>query len=126
MTVDTRQLAHCAQRSQGFFGKFRHGEISELARHLASIQLKAQVRGREARSNGIRLLLDVIRDQPMMLGRIKFFEISPCAEGSLTQEELFLAGRFCRGRHRWLIQPDRNQLAASPECEDWCWCPECI
>ena len=39
-----RNLGHCRQSAQRLFGKFRNGEKSELASHLAGIEEKTQVR----------------------------------------------------------------------------------
>ena len=52
------------------------------------IQKKPQIGGRKAGSYQRRILLDIIRDQPMVFGVAEFPEIPPRAKSRQTEEAL--------------------------------------
>ena len=65
---------------RGQLGKFRDGEVPQIARHLAGIQKKSYIRRRNARRNSVRFLLHIIGNEPVVLLRAELGEVSPGAD----------------------------------------------
>ncbi len=118
VAVRSRKLRHGGQSSQGLLGKFRDGQKSEFASHLAGVQKKAQVGGRNARRDGGRFFLHIVRNQPVVLLGAELGEVSPGAERGAAKKQLVLVGSFVAHRARRQVQPHRNPFAATPEQQD--------
>src|SRR5450432_1545872 len=91
------------QRPQGLLGKLRDRQISKLARNLSGIKKKTEVGRRNSCGDGGWLVLDVVRDQPIVFFSAEFSKIAPGAQRSPAQEDLVGLRRFIVCRSRWPI-----------------------
>ena len=83
------------------------------------IQKKPQIGGRQAGSHQRRILLDIIRYQPVVFGVAEFAEVPPRAETRKAEKALLLAGSiaaFCV--HGPAIDPIRKEIGKQPESQD--------
>src|SRR5262249_38099609 len=108
------QLRDRGQRAQGLLGELWQGQVSEFACHLSRIEQKSDVGWRHSCRDGRWLLLNVVRDQPIVFGRAEFREIAPDMQSGATKKNHLFTGRLIAGCWGSRVKPQGRRLAKSP------------
>src|SRR5579884_442482 len=82
----TWQTLHRRKRALGQGNKLNQVDIAHFESCLAGVKKKAQISRRRAFSNAMRLFLDVVRNQPVVLFGAEFSEVAPGALGDVAQK----------------------------------------
>src|ERR1700683_1204853 len=95
--------------------EIRSCQISEFNRNLPRLQQEAEISRRDPGCNCWRLLLNIVRDQPVVFLCTEFGEISPCVKSGAAEKHCVLPRKVCPRHSRRLIQPTGYRFAAGPE-----------
>jgi len=82
------------------------------------IQKERKIGRRYSRRDLQRLLLHVIRHQPVMFLGAELGKVAPCTQGETAQKPPITPGRHIANRTKRPVKPQRDQLAAYPKQQD--------
>src|SRR5437868_9120558 len=101
---------HCAERLAAQICEFLYREVTELASHLPCIQEQADVGGRDSFCDSMRLLLQVVGDQPIIFVGTELGEVTPSTEGGTAKKKPVFVGSFAARRARRRSEEHTSEL----------------